>query len=85
MDPRDDAEKPTRGNSRRRSASRRNTSPKVPADDLQWLTDRVPARLVHTMDDYAKESGITRSDVVRNWLSTAAEAVRERDSLQPNP
>jgi hypothetical protein len=33
------------------------------------------------MDDYAKESGVTRSDVLRDWLSIAEEVVRERGGM----
>jgi hypothetical protein len=50
-------------------------------DSLQWVTARLPPKLVREIDAHAKPMGATRSDAIRDCLGIGMETIGSREGV----
>jgi len=67
-------------NRRPSSATKRPETPQTETF-LQWVTARVPPDLVREIEAYAKSSGTTRSEAIRECLAVGLDTIRHRDGV----
>ncbi len=67
-------------NRRPSSATRMPETPQTEAS-LQWVTARVPLDIVRDIEAYAKGSGTTRSEAIRECLAVGLDTIRHRDGV----
>jgi hypothetical protein len=81
-----DVIKPTRNRHRERSSDRAVESTNAAETTrLSLIGVKVDLALRREIDDYAKAHGITRSRAAGEYLTTARDALRERDGIPAGP
>jgi len=71
----------TKSSSRRRSSRARRAETPRAEDSLQWVTVRVPPKLVREIVGHAKRTGTTRSDAIRECLAVGMETLRHHEGV----